>query len=87
MEANENTVTQEEIENIYKNSELYPRVLFGKCYMLACKLPNGFIIVESSACVDVANFDIKIGAEICIERIKNKIWELEGYKLQCKLSK
>ena len=46
------------------------------------KLKNGFVIVESSVCVDPKNFDIEIGREICGNRIKDKIWELEGYNLQ-----
>lgn len=49
-------------------------------------LPNGFVIVESSSCVDPANFDMKVGEEICMDRLVNKIWELEGYKLQSKLT-
>lgn len=40
------------------------------------------MITESSACVDPKNFDATIGVQICKERIKNKIWELEGYRLQ-----
>lgn len=46
------------------------------------QLPNGFILTESSACVDPANFDEQIGYEICMNRIENKIWEMEGYALQ-----
>ena len=43
---------------------------------------DGFEITESSACVDKASYDEKIGAEICLERIKNKLWTFEGYCLQ-----
>lgn len=48
-------------------------------------LKNGFVIVESSSCVSPENYDADIGKEICRERALNKIWELEGYKLQSKL--
>ena len=48
-------------------------------------LQNGFVLVEHSSCVSPDNFDMKIGEEICMERIENKIWELLGFKLQCDL--
>ncbi|MBQ3410703.1 MAG: hypothetical protein IJH30_02980, partial [Bacillus sp. (in: Bacteria)] len=47
---------------------------------------KGFILTESSACVDPTNYDVKIGIQCCKERIVNKIWELEGYRLQCELT-
>lgn len=78
----ENKVTQKQVDDIFNNSELDYKTIFGKCTVVTAKLPNGFIIVESSACVDPANFSEEVGANICNERIKNKIWELEGYKLQ-----
>jgi hypothetical protein len=82
---NENTITQKQINDLFEDSYITEDVRFNKCVVLTCQLQNGFIIVESSACVDAANFDIEIGRKICIERIKNKLWELEGYKLQSKL--
>ena len=45
----------------------------------------GFVIVESSSCVDPINYSEVMGTSICIDRIKNKLWELEGYKLQNEL--
>lgn len=79
-------VTQEQINKIVTGIEWKVTTLFDKCTVVAAKLPNGFIIVESSACVDPVNYDAKLGADICIERIKNKIWELEGYKLQSQIA-
>ena len=45
-------------------------------------LKNGFIITESSSCVDPKNYSMKIGEEINLEHAKNKIWELLGFLLQ-----
>lgn len=78
-------VTAEEIQEIIKNSEVLTDVLFDKCTRVTVKLPNGFIITESSACVDPANFDMQLGYDICMNRIRNKVWELEGYVLQKKV--
>jgi hypothetical protein len=77
-----NTVTQEQVDSIFAHSHFVTNTLFDKCTLVVCKLPNGFVIVESSACVDPANYDHNTGLKICYERIKNKIWELEGYALQ-----
>lgn len=45
-------------------------------------LKNGFIITESSSCVDPKNYSMEIGEEINLEHAKNKIWELLGFLLQ-----
>ena len=81
-----NTITQEIVDTIYNNSQKYVKTLFDKMTLVSIQLPNGFCITESSACVDPENFSMDIGYEICENRIKNKIWELEGYKLQCEIS-
>lgn len=47
-----------------------------------CVLRNGFTIVESSACVDPENYSEEIGKEICLGKIRDKIWELLGFMLQ-----
>lgn len=80
-----NTVTEEDINNVLRGAEIYIETIFDKCTVVTVKLKNGFILTESSACVDKANYDVKIGQQICLEKITNKLWELEGYKLQCKL--
>lgn len=81
----ENTVTKEHIESILKKSEFICDTHFDKCTVLTCRLPNGFTITESSACVDPKNYDKTIGREACMSKIRNKLWELEGYLLQNKM--
>ena len=49
--------------------------------IVRCVLRNGFVIVEASSCVDPANYSEEMGAQICREKIKNKIWELLGFLL------
>lgn len=77
-----NTVTSEQIDKIVEATEFKTQTVYGKTTIVSAKLPNGFVITESSACVDPANYDEAIGEKICKDRIKKKIWELEGYKLQ-----
>lgn len=81
-EKNAPTITQEYIDEIIENSEFTMTTAFDKCTIVACKLPNGFVIVESSACVSPENYDENMGIDICLSKIEDKIWELEGYRLQ-----
>ena len=53
-----------------------------KTTLVRVELLNGFEITESSSCVDVANYDQAMGKQICLDRIKNKVWELLGFLLQ-----
>ena len=79
------TVTQGQIDAIMEEAEIAVDTVFDKCTVVTCKLPNGFVIVESSACVSSENYDEAVGFEICYAKIVNKVWELEGYKLQDEL--
>lgn len=79
------TITEEYIEDIMSNSEFEVNTMFNKCTVVSCRLPNGFVIVEHAACVSPENYDEDKGIEICINKIKDKIWELEGYRLQQQL--
>jgi hypothetical protein len=81
-----NTVTKYDVDAILLKSSFRVLSYNNKTTIVMATLPSGFVIVESSSCVDPANYDEKIGEEICLDRIKNKIWELEGYCLQKKVS-
>ena len=76
------SITEEYIAEIMENSEFEIHTVFDKCTIVSCRLPNGFVITESSACVSPENYDEDTGAEICFDKIASKIWELEGYRLQ-----
>ena len=77
-----NKVTQEQINNLIANSDIEVLTIFDKVTVVSCKLPNGFVITESSGCVDPANYDESLGRELCLQRIEDRLWELEGYALQ-----
>ena len=78
-------VTQEQIDELFNQSEQEEIELWGKEYHLFIKLPNGFTVDGKGACVSPENYDREIGRKVAIEQIKNKLWELEGYLLQQKL--
>lgn len=81
-----NTVTQEQINDLIANSEIKVSTVFDKVTIVNLKLPNGFVITESSACVDPANYNEALGRELCLQRIEDRLWELEGYTLQKSLA-
>lgn len=85
MERTKNTVTQSVIDELMESCDIAVTTAFDKCTIVACKLPNGFVIVESSSCVDPANYDEDMGVDICMKNIEKKLWELEGYLLQNKM--
>jgi hypothetical protein len=75
-----NTITQENVDAFV--SAYVPYTLGDKTTVVRGILANGFVIVESSSCVDPKNFDQTIGVDICKDKIKNKVWELLGFLLQ-----
>ena len=72
--------TKKNVDNFIKNIKI--STIGEKTTLVIATLINDFEIIESSSCVDVANYNETLGAEICVERIKNKIWEFLGFLLQ-----
>lgn len=68
-------------------SETFTVMPSGKSMVCELTLASGFTVRGESACVSVANFDEEIGQKISRENARNKVWELEGYRLQCDLAR
>ena len=62
-------------------ARFYSTTVGDKTTVVRAVLVNGFEIVESSSCVSPENYDEEIGVSICIDKIKNKVWELLGFLL------
>ena len=60
----------------------WTQTMGDKTTVVQALLRNGFEIVESSACVSAENYDEKLGREICLGKIKYKVWFLLGFLLQ-----
>ena len=60
------SLTPNDIDEIMDNCELEVYTVFEKCTVVACKLPNGFVLVESSACVDPTNYDEHISGKMML---------------------
>lgn len=76
-----NTIEEHNVHDFVK--EIIASKWGEKTTIVNATLANGFIITESSSCVDPANFNMDIGLSICKERIYNKVWNHLGFLLQC----
>lgn len=68
------------VENFIR--ETWTETLGEKTTVVRAVLRNGFEIVESSSCVSPENYDEAMGRDICLEKIRDKVWELLGFLLQ-----
>ena len=78
------SISPDMVDNFIK--EIHSTTLGDKTTVVRVVLVNGFEIVESSACVDPANYDEELGTEFCMEKVRNKVWELLGFLLQTAVS-
>ena len=81
-----NTVTRDQIDALLAASQVDVCTKFDKVTVVTVRLPNGFVLVESSGAVDKANYSESIGAKTCLERIAIKLWQFEGYRLSSLLA-
>lgn len=78
-----NKVTREEVLDNMQNFITKTIVVFGKPIThVFVKMKNGFILSESTSCIDPSNYNEKIGEQECLKQIEERIWGLLGYKLQ-----
>lgn len=76
------TITQEHVNNVIDHTKIVYETFGKKTLIGICTFPNGWVEVFDTSCIDPSNFDVEIGKEIILERLSNKIWELEAYVLQ-----
>ena len=75
-----NRVSPEEVDEVMLASEYDVRTVFGVCTVVSMRMPNGYIITESSACVDPADYSEEVGQGICCEHLRDRVWALLGYE-------
>lgn len=74
------SIGQEMVDDFIAHTEV--QTLGDKTTVVRAVLRNGFEIVESSSCVSKKNYSEEIGAQICMKKIKDKVWFLLGFLLQ-----
>lgn len=63
-------------------SETYTMLPSGRVMVCELTLRNGFTVRGEASVVSKANFKEEIGRQISRDNARNKVWELEGYRLQ-----
>ncbi len=76
----DNKITQKDVDNFITKTEVIK--MGDKTTVVQATCKNGFSIINGSACVDVKNFDMEIGKQCCMEKIKDHVWGFLGFLLQ-----
>lgn len=76
-----NTVTKAQIDSLLEASTKEFAFFDGTMTIAVVKLPCGFKVTGQSSCVDPANFKEEDGKKYALEKVEDKLWELEGYRL------
>lgn len=80
LKADQPSISQEMVDHFIQNWRT--DTLGDKTTIVRAVLRNGFEIVETSSCVSPENYDERVGQELCMKKIKDKVWELLGFLLQ-----
>jgi hypothetical protein len=80
LRASKPSISQEMVDNFIL--ETWTQTAGEKTTIVRAMLRNGFELVEASSCVSPENYDEKLGREICMKKIKDRVWHLLGFLLQ-----
>lgn len=75
-------ILYENIDKLMAEANIEVITFFDKTTVVVAQFPNGFVITESSSCVDPKDYSRKTGEEICLRRIKDRLYEMEAYHIQ-----
>ena len=74
------SISQQMVDNFIK--DVHATTIGEKTTLVRVVLVNGFELVEASACVDKVNYSEEIGRDICLSKIKDRVWAYLGFLLQ-----
>lgn len=74
-------LTPVDIDDMIKYCEYY-HVANTTTTICAIVLTNNYVVVGKSAAISMANFDEHLGRKIAFADARDKIWELEGYRIK-----
>lgn len=72
-------IPEEKIVKIIEDSTVHIYDEFDNCTVVVMQLPNGYVLVESSGCIDPAEYDHDLGVDCCMKALERRVWQLEGY--------
>lgn len=75
-------VTAAQVAEEMSNFKVETIDVFGKpTTVVSVRMSNGYVLTETSTCVDPLNYDETIGLQVCQKKIEDRVWALLGYKL------
>ena len=74
------SISQEMVDSFIL--ETWTQTAGNKTTIVRAMLRNGFELVEASSCVSPENYDEKMGRDICMRKIRDRVWYLLGFLLQ-----
>ena len=80
LKTDKPSISQQMVDDFI--AETHVETIGDKTTVVRAVLANGFEIIESSSCVSAENYDEELGAKICMNKIKDKVWYLLGFLLQ-----
>lgn len=80
LKTDKPSISQQMVDDFIDQVEV--QTMGEKTTVVRATLKNGFEIVEASSCVIPENYDEDLGAQICVKKIKDKVWMLLGFLLQ-----
>lgn len=76
------TVTAAQVAEEMSNVKVDTIDIFGKpTTVVSVRMSNGYVLTETSTCVDPLNYDETIGLQVCQKKIEDRVWALLTYKL------
>lgn len=79
-------ITERDILNFklqgYQQSDTFAAPDGKPFTMVQMVYPTGFTDFATSACVDPKNYSEKIGSDICVKKINDRLWGFLGFMLQ-----
>lgn len=77
-------ITPDDIEQAINSAQGMQFHQFPKTTVTVCclTLGNGFCVIGKSAAVSEENFNVDIGMEVALDDVRNKLWELLGFRLK-----
>ena len=73
-------IPEQVIDRLMEDSDYEVYDCFGCCTVVVMRMPNGYVLVESSGCINPEQYDRELGIAYCKEALKRKAWQLEGYR-------
>lgn len=80
LKTDKPSISQQMVDDFI--SEVEVQTMGQKTTVVRATLKNGFEIVEASSCVSPENYSEELGADLCLRKIKDKVWMLLGFLLQ-----